>query len=211
MKQWFATTHLFRKKFSAGNQSDLRMRKETINKTLIGLTCPKIHCLKIMPSWKNNVILEFPYYKLSVSCFNPLPHNFRALYPLTQCNSWIPFYKLSVSCLKPVELVFFLRVRPIRRLLKFFIGLSSLVPCRYNKCNQPNCVSSPQSFCKRWNAKCARMSKCSARGKNSNPLRLLFHSRYGRWLYRKLKKTANALNIFSRTSQLRSHYFPFVW
>ena len=38
-----------------------------------------------------------------------------------------------------------------------------------------------------------------------------FHSRYGRWLYRKLKKTANKLNIFSRTSQPRSRYSPFVW
>ena len=65
-------------------------------------------------------------------------------------------------------------------------------------------------FCKRWSAKCARKSERTERGKKLNLLRLSFHSRYGRWLYRKLKKTANKLNIFSRTSQPRSRYFSFV-
>ena len=79
--------------------------------------------------------------RVGIDCFyllNPLSHDFRALYSLKRCNSWISFFKHSVSCLKPVQPVFS-RTRPIQRPLNFLIGLSSLVPCRYNKWNQPNC------------------------------------------------------------------------
>ena len=41
-------TNSYRKQFSTGNESDLRVGKET--KLLIGLTCLTILCLKIMPS-----------------------------------------------------------------------------------------------------------------------------------------------------------------
>ena len=37
----FATKNSSRKHFSSGNKSDLRVRKETINKLLIGLICLK--------------------------------------------------------------------------------------------------------------------------------------------------------------------------
>ena len=79
--------------------------------------------------------------RMHIDCFyllNPLSHAFKAFYSLKRCNSWISFYKHSVSCLKPVQPVFS-RTRLIQRLLNFLIGLSSLVPCRYNKWNQPNC------------------------------------------------------------------------
>lgn len=46
---------LLRKHFSAGNLSDLRVRKETINKLLIGLICLKIFCSKIKPIRKNKI------------------------------------------------------------------------------------------------------------------------------------------------------------
>ena len=48
----FATTTLFRKQISTGNQRDLRVRKETINKLSFGLIC-----LKIRPSRKNKIYL----------------------------------------------------------------------------------------------------------------------------------------------------------
>ena len=51
----FATTNLSRKQFSASNLSDLRVRKETINKLLICLICLKIFCSKIMFSRKNKI------------------------------------------------------------------------------------------------------------------------------------------------------------
>ena len=46
---------LLRKHFSAGNLSDLRVRKETINKLLIGLICLKIFFSKIKPIRKNKI------------------------------------------------------------------------------------------------------------------------------------------------------------
>ena len=51
----FATTNLSRKQFSASNLSDLRVRKEMINKLLICLICLKIFCSKIMFSRKNKI------------------------------------------------------------------------------------------------------------------------------------------------------------
>ena len=136
-----------------------------------------------------------------VDCFsllNPLSHDLRAFNLLTRCNSWIfLYYKLSVSCLKPVE-PFFSRVRLIRRLLKNFTGFSSLFPCRYS--NSINRIV----FLHRDGAQSAHGRANAQRGEKSQ-------IRYGRWLYRRLKKTAYKLNIFSRTSQPRSHYFPFVW
>ena len=48
----FATTTLFRKQISTGNQRDLRVRKETINNLSFGLIC-----LKIRPSRKNKIYL----------------------------------------------------------------------------------------------------------------------------------------------------------
>ena len=51
----FATTNLSRKQFSVSNLSDLRVRKETINKLLICLICLKIFCSKIMLSRKNKI------------------------------------------------------------------------------------------------------------------------------------------------------------
>ena len=49
----FAATNSFPKQFSTGNQSDLRVRKETITELLIGF-CVKILCLKIIPARKKN-------------------------------------------------------------------------------------------------------------------------------------------------------------
>ena len=46
---------LLRKHFSAGSLSDLRVRKETINKLLIGLICLKIFFSKIKPIRKNKI------------------------------------------------------------------------------------------------------------------------------------------------------------
>ena len=48
----FATKNSSRKHFSSGNKSDLRVRKETIDKLLIGLIC-----LKKLPSWQNKIDL----------------------------------------------------------------------------------------------------------------------------------------------------------
>ena len=89
-------------------------------------------------------------------------------------------------------------MRLIRRLLKNFTGFSSLFPCRYS--NSINRIV----FLHRDGAQSAHGRANAQRGGKSQ-------IRYGRWLYRRLKKTSYKLNIFSRTSQPRSHYFPFVW
>ena len=135
-----------------------------------------------------------------VDCFswlNPVSRleGFQSVDTMQFLNSL--YYKLSVSCLKPVE-PFFSRVRLIRRLLKNFTGFSSLFPCRYS-----NSISRIV-FLHRDGAQSAHGRANAQRGGKSQ-------IRYGRWLYRRLKKTAYKLNIFSRTSQPRSHYFPFVW
>ena len=48
----------FYKQVVASIQSDLRERKETINKLIIGLNCLKIICLKICPAGKTSYIHE---------------------------------------------------------------------------------------------------------------------------------------------------------
>ena len=150
---------------------------------------------------------------MHINCFcllNPLAHDFRALYPLKRYNSWISLLQVVGFLLKTCWTYLFACAS-----LKAFWNFLSVFRLWFFA-DTTNAINLTvflhhNRFCKRWSAKCARKSERTERGKKLNLLRLSFHSRYGRWLYRKLKKTANKLNIFSRTSQPRSRYFPFVW